>query len=146
KTPRPSSLVARTNRIHGGCTLGGPSPRWPPYGTTTCSSYRLPPCSDRRHEYSMAPAACAETWNKPVLGASGRNPVIFLGLAVLGLLSLAVATAIGSVPISPGDLWAVFSGHGDPLHQELIFSLRLPRASAAFATGALLSLAGALMP
>lgn len=59
--------------------------------------------------------------------------------------SLVAAVAIGSVPISPVDLAAVLLGGGDPLHQTLVWQLRLPRALAAFATGGLLALAGALM-
>ncbi|MFP1680372.1 FecCD family ABC transporter permease [Alloalcanivorax sp. C16-2] len=66
-------------------------------------------------------------------------------LAGLGLLAVAAALAVGSVPITVGQLLAVLTGGGDPLHRELLLSLRLPRALAAFATGGLLSLAGALM-
>lgn len=40
---------------------------------------------------------------------------------------------------------AVLLGGGDALHQTLVLELRLPRALAAFGTGALLALAGALM-
>lgn len=39
----------------------------------------------------------------------------------------------------------MLTGGGEPLHRDLVLSLRAPRALAAFATGALLSLAGALM-
>ncbi|MBL7252670.1 FecCD family ABC transporter permease [Alloalcanivorax marinus] len=66
-------------------------------------------------------------------------------LAGLGLLAVAAALAVGSVPITVTQLLAVLTGGGDPLHRELLLSLRLPRALAAFATGGLLSLAGALM-
>ncbi|MCG5529905.1 iron ABC transporter permease [Halorhodospira halochloris] len=56
-----------------------------------------------------------------------------------------VAVAIGSVPISPAQLWAVMIGEGEPLHRTLIFELRAPRVLAAFAVGGLLAVAGALM-
>ncbi|TMW11753.1 iron ABC transporter permease [Alloalcanivorax gelatiniphagus] len=66
-------------------------------------------------------------------------------LAVAGALALGLSLAVGSVPISAAQLWAALTGGGDPLHRELVLSLRLPRALAAFATGGLLGLAGALM-
>ncbi len=66
-------------------------------------------------------------------------------LMVASLLALLLAVAVGSVPVSLAELWALFSGRGLALHQELVFGLRAPRALAAFATGGLLSLAGALM-
>ncbi|WP_209316397.1 FecCD family ABC transporter permease [Halomonas salinarum] len=66
-------------------------------------------------------------------------------LALAALLSLAVSLALGSVAIAPEALLAVLGGGGDSLHQTLVLELRLPRALAAFGTGALLALAGALM-
>ncbi|WP_240724900.1 FecCD family ABC transporter permease [Onishia niordana] len=66
-------------------------------------------------------------------------------LALAALLSLAVSLALGSVAIGPDELLAVLAGGGDALHQTLVLELRLPRALAAFGTGALLALAGALM-
>ncbi|WP_197468465.1 iron chelate uptake ABC transporter family permease subunit, partial [Alcanivorax sp. HI0083] len=68
-----------------------------------------------------------------------------LGLASLGLLALLLSVAVGSVSISLQDLWAVATGGGSELYRELIVSLRMPRALAAFSTGGLLALAGALM-
>jgi len=49
------------------------------------------------------------------------------------------------VSVPAGDLLSVLSGGGSKLHQTLIFDLRLPRTLAAFATGGLLAVAGALM-
>ncbi len=66
-------------------------------------------------------------------------------LALLGLLALMMAVAIGSVTIAPGEFWAVILGEGSELHRTLIFELRAPRALAGFATGGLLAVAGALM-
>ncbi|MZR64481.1 iron ABC transporter permease [Alcanivorax sp. DP30] len=66
-------------------------------------------------------------------------------LALFGALAMAVSLAIGSVAISPPELWLVLTGGGSELHQELVLSLRAPRALSAFATGALLAMAGALM-
>lgn len=66
-------------------------------------------------------------------------------LALLGVVALLVAVAVGSVPIAPADLWAVITGQGSSLHQTLVWELRAPRALAGFATGGLLAVAGALM-
>ncbi|MGB8713068.1 MAG: iron ABC transporter permease [Onishia taeanensis] len=71
------------------------------------------------------------------------RPLAWLTLAAL--LALAIALALGSVGIAPDELVAVLLGGGDALHQTLVLELRLPRALAAFGTGALLALAGALM-
>ncbi|RAR64657.1 iron complex transport system permease protein [Onishia taeanensis] len=71
------------------------------------------------------------------------RPLAWLALAAL--LALAIALALGSVGIAPDELVAVLLGGGDALHQTLVLELRLPRALAAFGTGALLALAGALM-
>lgn len=68
-----------------------------------------------------------------------------LVLGCLALLALGLALAIGSVTISPNALWLALQGQGNPLHQTLLWELRLPRALAAFATGGLLAVAGALM-
>ncbi|MBK5944235.1 ABC transporter permease [Halorhodospira halophila] len=66
-------------------------------------------------------------------------------LALAALLAVATAVAIGSVPLTPGEVLAVLAGSGEPLHQTLVLELRLPRALAAFAVGGLLAVAGALM-
>lgn len=66
-------------------------------------------------------------------------------LVVLSVLAFVAAISVGSVSISVTELWAVVSGGGESLHRDLIISLRTPRALAAFATGGLLALAGALM-
>ncbi|NUJ58874.1 iron ABC transporter permease [Halomonas taeanensis] len=71
------------------------------------------------------------------------RPLAWLALAAL--LALAIALALGSVGIAPDELVAVLLGGGDALYQTLVLELRLPRALAAFGTGALLALAGALM-
>ena len=73
----------------------------------------------------------------------GLRPLAWLALAAL--LALAIALALGSVGIAPDELVAVLLGGGDALYQTLVLELRLPRALAAFGTGALLALAGALM-
>ncbi len=70
-------------------------------------------------------------------------------LAFTALLSLLIALAVGSVPLSLGEVAAalLFFAHGDApnLAREVVFSLRLPRALSVFACGGLLALSGALM-
>ncbi len=71
---------------------------------------------------------------------------ILLPLLLLSLVALLAAVAIGSVRIGPMEVLAVLTGSGGSQRaQMLVLELRLPRALAAFATGGLLSLAGALM-
>ena len=66
-------------------------------------------------------------------------------LSLIALLASLFALAIGSVTIAPSELWQVVQGEGSTLHRTLVFELRLPRTLAAFATGGLLAVAGALM-
>ncbi|GAB3371730.1 iron ABC transporter permease [Spongiibacter taiwanensis] len=73
------------------------------------------------------------------------RPLPLLTLLGLALVSLILAIRVGSVAIPLNELWQVLSGGGSALHQTLILELRLPRALAAFATGGLLAVAGALM-
>lgn len=68
-----------------------------------------------------------------------------LALSGIAILAMIFALAIGSVTIAPADIWAVLQGEGSLLHSTLIWDLRLPRTLAAFATGGLLAVAGALM-
>lgn len=68
-----------------------------------------------------------------------------LALGGIAVLAMIFALAIGSVTIAPADIWAVLQSEGSLLHSTLIWDLRLPRTLAAFATGGLLAVAGALM-
>lgn len=70
--------------------------------------------------------------------------VALIGLLLLSGISLLSALALGSVTLHWRDLWAVSQG-GQGLYRNLVVDLRLPRALAAFATGGMLALAGALM-
>ncbi|MBK1887225.1 iron ABC transporter permease [Marinobacter sp. DY40_1A1] len=63
----------------------------------------------------------------------------------MALAAMMLALAMGSVTIPLPDLWQVIQGDGSALHRTLVWELRLPRAIAAFATGGLLAVAGALM-
>jgi iron complex transport system permease protein len=74
-----------------------------------------------------------------------RALLVILLLALLGLTSLVAALAAGSLPLAPGELAAALFGGGEGVAADVVRELRLPRALAAFACGALLALAGALM-
>ncbi|MBK1851342.1 iron ABC transporter permease [Marinobacter sp. 1-4A] len=63
----------------------------------------------------------------------------------MALAAMMLALAMGSVTVPLPDLWQVIQGDGSALHRTLVWELRLPRAVAAFATGGLLAVAGALM-
>jgi iron complex transport system permease protein len=83
----------------------------------------------------------------PVMHA--RRAIVIWG--VLGMLTLAVllaSLAFGSVPLTPSRVLAALwtSPHAQPdFAREIVRALRLPRALAGFACGALLASAGALL-
>jgi iron complex transport system permease protein len=70
---------------------------------------------------------------------------IGLTLAALGALSLAVSLALGSRAIAPLELVRLLFAPDGGVNAQIVHELRLPRALAAFGTGGLLALAGALM-
>ncbi|WP_436262677.1 FecCD family ABC transporter permease [Natronocella acetinitrilica] len=61
------------------------------------------------------------------------------------MAAMVLAVAVGSVAIPVSGLLGVISGDADALHRTLVLELRVPRVLAAFATGGLLAVAGALM-
>ena len=77
------------------------------------------------------------------MSARVRNALIVLLLLALGAWYLALA--LGSVSLDAGGLWHAFFGTQGGLERDIVLRLRLPRGMAAFATGALLATAGALM-
>ncbi len=77
-------------------------------------------------------------WWRPVTRA-------LLSLGAMALAAMMLALAMGSVTVPLPDLWQVIQGDGSALYRTLVWELRLPRAVAAFATGGLLAVAGALM-
>ncbi|MDE2584581.1 MAG: iron chelate uptake ABC transporter family permease subunit, partial [Betaproteobacteria bacterium] len=77
---------------------------------------------------------------------SRRRALLLLALlAVLALGSIAVALLAGSIPITPDQALRSVLGDVAADQYEVIHSLRLPRALAAFACGGLLAVAGSLM-
>jgi len=66
-------------------------------------------------------------------------------LVILALSACALSLALGSVTVTPGELWQVLLGQGTALDTTLVLDLRLPRTLSGFAAGGLLAVAGALM-
>jgi iron complex transport system permease protein len=76
-----------------------------------------------------------------------RDRVLPTFLLLLGglLVTIAIALCQGAVPLSLPHLWQALWHQGDPLHQTIIWELRLPRIVAALVVGAALGLSGALL-
>ena len=70
---------------------------------------------------------------------------VWLLLAALAAVAFGLALAIGSHAIAPLDLLRLLLRPDDSVNAQIVHELRLPRALAAFGTGGLLALAGALM-
>ena len=68
--------------------------------------------------------------------------VLLLGAAAL---SLGLALMIGSLPLTPLEVWRALWGNGEDTAVEVMWQLRLPRVLAAFACGGLLALSGVLL-
>ncbi|RMF98975.1 MAG: iron ABC transporter permease [Gammaproteobacteria bacterium] len=66
-------------------------------------------------------------------------------LLLLAAASLLLALCTGSHAAPPEALLRALLGDGDPLTRDIVLRLRLPRALAAFGTGACLALAGAML-
>jgi iron complex transport system permease protein len=69
----------------------------------------------------------------------------FLFLVVLLIVAFVADVAIGSVWLSPADVWAALTGGGDEIVREIILNHRLPKALTAILTGCALATAGLLM-
>ncbi|MFO1354524.1 MAG: iron ABC transporter permease [Gammaproteobacteria bacterium] len=74
-----------------------------------------------------------------------RPPILIAVLGCLAVLGLLVAVGFGSGSVGPRQVAALLAGGADPTAYQVVVELRLPRALAAFGTGAALALAGALM-
>ena len=78
-----------------------------------------------------------------------RALLIWLALGAVALATLLASLALGSVAISWHEivhaLWRATPSSGAAINDEIVRALRLPRAGAGFACGALLALSGALL-
>ncbi|MCG8707451.1 iron-enterobactin ABC transporter permease [Brenneria sp. 4F2] len=80
--------------------------------------------------------------------AYGRLPlrvwVINGGLLLLSLLLITLAVSIGTLQLTPLDVWRAFAGHGEPGVVTVITQWRAPRAIVALLLGAGLGVSGAI--
>jgi iron complex transport system permease protein len=74
-----------------------------------------------------------------------RALLILVSLNGLALLSIALSLMVGSIAVSPTEVFSTLFNNGGGMAGEVVRSLRLPRALAGFACGGLLALAGALL-
>ncbi|MCC7258718.1 MAG: iron ABC transporter permease [Gammaproteobacteria bacterium] len=75
-----------------------------------------------------------------------RRALIFIAcLASMAAVALVVAVAFGSGAVGPRAIVDLVAGNADAATRQVVLDLRLPRALAAFGSGAALALAGALM-
>jgi iron complex transport system permease protein len=75
---------------------------------------------------------------------TAHRRLLFLFLLVISVASIAAAAATGSVSLNWSQ-WTTALLDPDSEYGELVWRLRIPRATAAWAVGALLSLSGCLM-
>jgi iron complex transport system permease protein len=74
-----------------------------------------------------------------------RPGVLNLMLLAGGVAAVAAACFLGSTPMDPGRVLAVFAGQGTPGDALVVLDIRLPRALAAFVVGAALGASGAAL-
>jgi len=81
----------------------------------------------------------------PGLATPARRAAILLALAVAALAALGASLAVGSIDVGWSAIVRALGGDTSETASAIVRELRLPRALAAFAVGALLALSGALM-
>ncbi|MCK6374708.1 MAG: iron ABC transporter permease [Zoogloea sp.] len=101
--------------------------------------------ADEIHLATRGPASTPAT--RSGVGRRGRQRalLVLLALVVAALAAFAWALSAGALAVSHADLLAALTGSVGGMEADIIRTLRLPRAVAAFACGGLLALAGALM-
>ncbi|MEO0720340.1 MAG: iron chelate uptake ABC transporter family permease subunit, partial [Pseudomonadota bacterium] len=67
------------------------------------------------------------------------------GLAMASIIAVFVACLLGSTPLPADRVFAAFIGGAEPGDRLVVWSIRLPRALAAFLVGAALGLSGAAL-
>lgn len=76
---------------------------------------------------------------------NSRTFLYFIAALMFAVTVGALSLAVGSVPLSVDDVWRALFAPDNALHHDIVVVLRAPRTLAAFATGGLLAMAGALM-
>lgn len=75
----------------------------------------------------------------------GRNFWLTPSLAIACCIAIFAACLLGSTPLPADRVFAAFIGTGDQADQLVVWSIRLPRALAAFLVGAALGMSGAAL-
>ena len=101
--------------------------------------------ADELHLATRGPATTPATRSRAGRRGRQRARLVLLALVVAALAAFAWALSAGALAVSHVDLLAALTGSGGGMEADIIRTLRLPRAVAAFACGGLLALAGALM-
>src|SRR5690349_23149008 len=70
-----------------------------------------------------------------------RWPLFILAL----LIAMVLAVAMGTVALSPAEVWHALWGRGDEMHVLVVRTLRLPRVMLAMLVGAGLGVSGAAL-
>ena len=78
-------------------------------------------------------------------GPTDYSRSLLTALAVASLLAVLLACSLGETPMALGKVLATLFGGGDATSQTIVWSIRLPRALAAWIVGASLGLSGAAM-
>jgi len=94
-------------------------------------------------EATDAPAAPAAVRAALALGRR-RRTVALASLAAAVVLVAVLSLTLGTLPVSPLRLPAVLTGHGTPIEDLAVLTLRLPRWATGALVGLALGLAGAL--
>ncbi|MEI4271804.1 iron ABC transporter permease [Klenkia sp. LSe6-5] len=102
---------------------------------------------------SVAPAPSAPARDVAAADRSARRRYrrLLLTLLVASPVVLVLAAGAGAVPIPPADVLAVLRAHllggpvGEPVVDQIIWQVRVPRVLLAFVVGAALAVAGAVL-
>ncbi len=76
---------------------------------------------------------------------SQRATWVNMGLVLAVLAASTMSLGMGSVQLSPTEVWLALAGEGPAMHQLVVKELRLMRVLAGIGTGAAFALAGCLM-
>jgi len=79
------------------------------------------------------------------IATPARRAAILIALGAAAVLAIGASLAIGSIDVAPSAIFRALTGDATETASAIVRDLRMPRALAAFAVGALLALAGALM-
>lgn len=85
--------------------------------------------------------------SRSLSGNSGPWRTIAMGILLVTTLTVVIGISLcwGAVSLGVVELWQALLRQGNPIHQTILWDLRLPRVVAALAVGSALGMAGALL-